>query len=388
MDLCKILVQRFSRSELKGVQDFSGGRFEVVFASKAAVDRFLADPVVEIMEQKVRFEFRGSRVKIVRVLNYAIEDPEDELRRALGAYGQVHAIQKESVPGFPETYSGTRRVRMEMLRDVPNILKVHDKCSVRCEYEGVVRQCIRCSGTGHHAAACTTPKCKRCEQFGHENCEAPCANCQGDHARSACRVRSFARVVGQAPNSSDAAALEETVSASAPDVASVEPNASDDAERSSAGSRGAVASATPEGEAREPDEEGTKEVSVAAMADAPVPAVVEEAAEVAPPLAAEGKPTAAAGVAAASVAPPLATPKKRRRKPGKRRLFADEEKTAGSKTGLRKASDSDEASTLSSSRSPARQKRAVSPSAVSSGSDAEFSSTDDDVMEAEQSPKT
>lgn len=122
VDLCKILVQKFTRSELRGVQDFTGGKFEVEFSTKAAVDRFLADPIIEIQEQKIRFEYRGSRVNVVRVFHYPVEDTEEELKRMLGTYGQMHAIQRESVTGVPETYSETRRMRMEMLRDVPNIL--------------------------------------------------------------------------------------------------------------------------------------------------------------------------------------------------------------------------------------------------------------------------
>ncbi|KAH7935215.1 hypothetical protein HPB52_004803 [Rhipicephalus sanguineus] len=41
VDICKELVKRFSPSELKCVQDFGAGRFEVTFATMAAVERFL-----------------------------------------------------------------------------------------------------------------------------------------------------------------------------------------------------------------------------------------------------------------------------------------------------------------------------------------------------------
>lgn len=382
VDLCKIMVQRFTRSELRGVQDFTGGKFEVVFATKAAVDRFIADPVVEIQDQKVRFEYRGSRVKVVRVFHYPVEDSEEELKRVLGAYGQVYAIQRESVPGFPETNSGTRRVRMEMLRDVPNILQVQDRV-VRCEYEGVVRQCIRCGGTGHHAAACTTPKCKRCDQFGHEDCDAPCSNCQADHARSACKVRSFAWVVGQASTNSTASASENSGPTSEPEAKS----ASDAANNPDADSRDSLDSAPGKEEVSAP--EPAKNVAgAAAITAALAPAAVEEAAEVAPPLVVEEKPSEPADDGTCSVAPSVVTPKKPRKRRGKRKLFA-EEKQAVSKTGLRKASDSEEDTpTLSSTHSPARQKRAVTPTKDSPDSDEEFSSnTDEEQMEdLEQDP--
>lgn len=192
VDLCKILVTRFTKAELGGVQDFSAGRFEVVFKTKAAVDRFLADPVVEVKEEKVKFEYRGSRAKTVRIFQYPLEESDEELKRVLVAYGTVHAMQRETIPGFADFWSGTRRVRMDMQRPVPNLLRLLDRYVARCEYEGVVHQCVRCGGTGHYAAACSSPKCSRCEQFGHETCDAPCAVCQADHARSECRVKSFA----------------------------------------------------------------------------------------------------------------------------------------------------------------------------------------------------
>lgn len=57
VELVKLLVQRFSKNELGGEQDFSAGRFEVVFQTKVAVDRFLADPVVKVRGEKVHFEY-------------------------------------------------------------------------------------------------------------------------------------------------------------------------------------------------------------------------------------------------------------------------------------------------------------------------------------------
>lgn len=96
MDLCKVPVQRFTKTELSGVQDCSAGRFEVV------VDRFLA----EVSEEKVRFQYRGSRAKFVRIFQQ-----DEELRRVLSWYGTVYAIQRDTIPGFADFLSGTRSVR-------------------------------------------------------------------------------------------------------------------------------------------------------------------------------------------------------------------------------------------------------------------------------------
>lgn len=197
VDLTKILVQRFSKQELGGVQDFGAGRFEIFFKTKPAVERFLASPVVTVREQEIRFEYRGSQAKVVRVLHYPNDQQDEALCRALGVFGQVHSCSKESVAGFPGVWSGVRRLRVDMNRAVPNLVPV-GRFNVQCEYEGVVRLCIRCGFPGHYAAACTTPKCRRCELFGHEQCEDPCSKCGGDHAVSACTFRSFA-MVAQAP---------------------------------------------------------------------------------------------------------------------------------------------------------------------------------------------
>ncbi|KAH9372077.1 hypothetical protein HPB48_015779 [Haemaphysalis longicornis] len=177
VELTKILVQTFSRQELSGVQDFGAGRFEIFFKSKSVVERFLNNPAITVREQDVRFDYRGSQAKAIRMLHYPNDQPDEALCRALGSLG---------------------RMRVDMNKAVPNLVAV-GRFTVQCECKGVVRLCIRCGLPGHYAAACTTPKCKRCDRFGHEQCEAPCIKCAGDHAVSECTFRSFAMVTQQPP---------------------------------------------------------------------------------------------------------------------------------------------------------------------------------------------
>ncbi|KAH9371663.1 hypothetical protein HPB48_021971 [Haemaphysalis longicornis] len=121
-------------------------------------------------------------------------------------------MQRETIPGFADFVSGTRRIRMDMVRPVPNLIKVLDRYVACFEYDGVTHQCVRCGGTGHYAVACTTPKCSWCDLYGHETCEAPCALCQGDHVRSQCCVKSFAAAVaGRTPASTTENAHQESV---------------------------------------------------------------------------------------------------------------------------------------------------------------------------------
>ncbi|KAH7959279.1 hypothetical protein HPB49_009908 [Dermacentor silvarum] len=145
VDICKALVQRFSQSELKSVQDLGA------------------------------------------------DLPEQALTTELEVFGKVLGISEECVPGFANVGTGNRRVRMEMARPVPNLLRVGNRV-VQFEYEGVARLCRRCNLEGHHAVACEAPKCARCEQFSHENCAAACVRCGGDHAVSSCPIRTYSSV--------------------------------------------------------------------------------------------------------------------------------------------------------------------------------------------------
>ncbi|KAH9383468.1 hypothetical protein HPB48_024977 [Haemaphysalis longicornis] len=155
------------------------------------------NPVITVRDQDARFDYRGSQAKVIKVLHYPNDQPDEALCCALGSFGQVHSCSK-GVSGFPGVWSGVRRMREDMSRAVPNFVSV-GRFTMQCEYEGVVRLCIRCGLPGHYAAVCTTPKCKRCDRFGHEQCEAPCTKCAGDHAVSECTFRSFAMVTQQPP---------------------------------------------------------------------------------------------------------------------------------------------------------------------------------------------
>lgn len=190
VELTKILVKRFSKNELGGVQDFTGGKYEVFLKTRAAVERFLQDPVVEVKGTPVTFEYRGTRAKMVRVFGYSAEHHDVELTSALEQFGKIVSVTRESVTGFPTVTTGIRRVKIEMKRAVPNFLDVID-ATVQCEYEGVVRVCRKCGAQGHMGANCETPQCVRCGAYGHETCEAACPKCGEDHDVRACKKRTL-----------------------------------------------------------------------------------------------------------------------------------------------------------------------------------------------------
>ncbi|KAH7956178.1 hypothetical protein HPB52_006659 [Rhipicephalus sanguineus] len=198
VDICKELVKQFSPNELKCVQDVGAGRFEVAFANHAVVERFLARSVVTVRNVNVKFEYRGVLVRTVRVLSYPVDAVDIALLNGFAAYGKVLGVDYEYVAGFRGVLTGNRRVRIEVAQPAPNLLPVGERI-VLCEYDGAVRQCRRCFFTGHHAADCEVPQCERCAEYGQARCEAICKRCGGDHALSACKVRTYSSIAARTP---------------------------------------------------------------------------------------------------------------------------------------------------------------------------------------------
>lgn len=295
VELVKALVERFSENDLKSVQDFGAGNFEVTFRSKGAVDRFLADSAtLKVKEHDIRFEYRGLRTVAVRIFEYPADASDQVLARELKVYGNVLSITVDNVPGFKSVSTGNRRARMEMREGVPNILDV-DGHTIRCEYDGVVRLCRKCRLAGHEKAKCVTPRCERCELWGHPNCNAPCKRCGGDHIPRLCKQRLYSEAISRSsapqvqPPSTDSAGVEDaqttqdsdkegkeqTENQSAPGVAEVQESegresepaeASPDASQKPAPSAEAVLPASSAVEMRQEKEGGESE-----SAEAPPP---------------------------------------------------------------------------------------------------------------------
>ncbi|KAK8765679.1 hypothetical protein V5799_031713 [Amblyomma americanum] len=106
LELTKILVTRFAKTELGGVQDFTGGKFEIFLKTRAAVERFLLDPVVEVKGTAVTFEYRGTRAKLIRAFGYSSEHHDVELATALAPYGKICERQQRVRARFPDRHHG------------------------------------------------------------------------------------------------------------------------------------------------------------------------------------------------------------------------------------------------------------------------------------------
>ncbi|KAH9378323.1 hypothetical protein HPB48_018876 [Haemaphysalis longicornis] len=190
----RALLQRFTLAELHGVQDFLGGRTEILFKTRAAVQKMLVDPSLTVGEHKVCFSYRGSREKVVRVSSYPMDASNDHLKCALSTYGQVSEVAEGDDEGCARSGDGCAiRPGLDMVQPVPNFLGV-GRYVVQCEYEGVLRVCRRCNGSGHMAADCKALQCSRCGLFdAHdiEVCERSCPRCGGDHPIAKCSRPSF-----------------------------------------------------------------------------------------------------------------------------------------------------------------------------------------------------
>lgn len=173
-----------TKAELSGVQDVSAGRFEVVFKTKAAVDPFLPDLIVEVREEEVRFEYRSSRVNDERVFQYTLEKQDKELRRVLSAYGTVHAIHRETIPAFAEISSVIMRLQMDMAWLVQNLVRVLNRDVMCFEYKGVVHQCVRCGVTATTRLHAPLPSARSVSRLGTR-----CATYRAQRARATSRQK-------------------------------------------------------------------------------------------------------------------------------------------------------------------------------------------------------
>lgn len=71
------------------------------------------------------------------MFHYQLEEQDEQLRRVLSEYSE-YMIQREMIPGFADSRSGTKRVRMDTAQPAPNLVKILDRYVECFEYEGAV----------------------------------------------------------------------------------------------------------------------------------------------------------------------------------------------------------------------------------------------------------
>ncbi|KAH8026973.1 hypothetical protein HPB51_000585 [Rhipicephalus microplus] len=108
-DICRELVKHFKLSELKCVQKYGMGKFEVTFANDEASRRFSDNPVLAIHDARIRFQYRGVRVKVVRVTGFPADADVRIIAQLLGMYGVVLDVSREESAFLQGVLSGIPR---------------------------------------------------------------------------------------------------------------------------------------------------------------------------------------------------------------------------------------------------------------------------------------
>ncbi|KAG0437023.1 hypothetical protein HPB47_017643 [Ixodes persulcatus] len=131
----------------------------------------------------VPLELVGARTVHVSVYRLPPYVSEEALVQALSQYGKVKGITYPSFRDRPELRTGTRVVKVEMSKTIPNFISVNG-FRVMVDYRGLRRVCSRCGQEGHIGPACKTPRCDRCGVFSHPTagCTTPCLRCGHAHA--------------------------------------------------------------------------------------------------------------------------------------------------------------------------------------------------------------
>ncbi|KAH8027393.1 hypothetical protein HPB51_005221 [Rhipicephalus microplus] len=148
-DICRELVKHFKLSELKCVQKYGMGKFEVTFANDEASRRFSDNPVLAIHDARIRFQYRGVRVKVVRVIGFPADADVCIIAQLLGMYGVVLDVSREESAFLLGVLSGILVVRMEMHKSVRNL----HQFVLKCEHCGGDHGSSECKAQTNSSAA-------------------------------------------------------------------------------------------------------------------------------------------------------------------------------------------------------------------------------------------
>ncbi|KAH7975742.1 hypothetical protein HPB52_004662 [Rhipicephalus sanguineus] len=111
------------------------------------------------------FEYRGVRVRTVRVLGYPADASDSALLNGLAAYGKVLGMDYEHVPEFKTVLTGNRRVRFrDGANPFPNLLPVGSRIVQVRDDGAFFPGTTRLTARSHSASVCA--------EFGHARCEA------------------------------------------------------------------------------------------------------------------------------------------------------------------------------------------------------------------------
>ncbi|KAG0433825.1 hypothetical protein HPB47_019555 [Ixodes persulcatus] len=181
---------------LKFLQHQGGTRFMSSVTSIGAANRLVAQGNLVLRDVAVPLEAVGVHVLHVSIYRLPPYVTEEAVVQAIAPFGKVKSITYVSYRDRPDILTGTRVVKVEMTKPIPNFITIQGH-RVMVDYRGLRRVCSRCGQEGHIGPACKTARCERCAVFGHPTagCTAPCLRCGHAHATADCtQRRSYAAV--------------------------------------------------------------------------------------------------------------------------------------------------------------------------------------------------
>lgn len=172
-DIIDALEDVVGQGGLQILQRQGGSKFCAAVANAEAATKLSAAGAIVVNGVSTPVACLDSRIIYVTVFRLRQRIRDEDLSAALTAYGKVLAVQPPNFPVRPpQSADGTRLVRIQMQRPIPNFLSVLG-CRVQCEYKGVKRVCSRCEVEGHIGRECKTPWCALCWALGHDTKSCP-----------------------------------------------------------------------------------------------------------------------------------------------------------------------------------------------------------------------
>ena len=166
------LVKSLDLPTVRGIQFMRNGVVRVTYKEPAQCDAALASGI-RFRGTALRTTSVDSRTRLVYVRDLPVEVPDDGLQVFLRAFGVVHSCSRQTYPGMPDVFTGTRVLKVTMAKDLPSSARVSGY-DVRFWYQGQPQACPVCRSYGHRVRDCPfNGLCRRCSQPGHMARECP-----------------------------------------------------------------------------------------------------------------------------------------------------------------------------------------------------------------------
>lgn len=182
-DIIGALEDVVGKGSLDTLQRQGGSRFCAAVANAEAATKLSSRGAIVVNGISTPVACLDSRIVYVTVYRLLQCITDEDLAAALAPYGKVLVVQPPNFQGRRQAGNGTRLVRIQLQRPIPNFMSVLG-CRVQCEYKGVKRVCYRCELEGHMGRQCPTPWCELCWASGHDTSSCPASSGRRGRARA------------------------------------------------------------------------------------------------------------------------------------------------------------------------------------------------------------